>query len=158
MSRQIYEEYLDMGIESYPSIWYWDARIRFPEGIEARYNDAMSLCQLRTNRDIAAECFLEAKHVMDPDLTNWFDEEIFNCERWRNLEVERLASRILARKLLLSGVPKEEVDRLVREAQKNYEICDTMFQTKNLANKVWDFWGMPPGVLVLKEKFAFPSY
>jgi hypothetical protein len=37
---------------------------------------------------------------------------------------------------------------------KTHEL---MFQTKDIHLNLWDFWDLPPGVIVLKEEFVFPS-
>ena len=105
----------------------------------------------------SSDLYLQAKKIIDP----FGNYECNGCDCWHfwaDKRAERLASRILAKKMLLSGTEKNVVKKMLEDAADNYMTCNIMYQTKDIESKLWDFWSCPPGELVPKEEFVFPSY
>jgi hypothetical protein len=65
--------------------------------------------------------------------------------------------RNYVRSELKRGKSKEEVKSMLKKASDNMNSQELMYQTSDINSNSWDYWRLPPGVMVFKEEFVFPS-
>jgi len=155
--REIYMEYMHLtdACGGIPLIWFLDHKHRFPEGCEVSYSCDGSLCSIKTRMDVSAYYYQKARMTLISTKSIHEYYEFFSC--WRNDRIGRIATRIYIEDELNRGVNKEELRCIIQKASDNMKSKDLVFQTKDLDKNIWDFWMVPPGVLVFKEEFVFPS-
>lgn len=161
--RRLYDEYLYLTDDEgeIPNIWYLSIEDRFPEGCEVSYTEKKDLCYIETKKDLSLYYFekFRSKHYFYMDCCCYeaycycFSDYSF----YKNEEIGKLATKIYIKDYLLNGGDKKKLKEIIRKASSNMKNFSLMYQTSNLKEKKWDFWNMPPGVLVLKEKFIFPT-
>ena len=138
-----------------PSIWFLNKEHRFPKGFEILYSSKNDMCSIITELDIGEKYVLKLRKN---SYCEWCDESHFYgylC--WKNKRIEQAAMRLYITDQLNSGVDREELQKIVQQTSDNMKTHELMFQTKDIHLNLWDFWDLPPGVIVLKEEFVFPS-
>ena len=155
--REIHTEYMHLtdACGEIPSIWFLDTEHRFPAGCEVSYSKDGSLCSIKTKLDVSSDYYQRARMTLIVSKSIYEYYEFFSC--WRNTRISKLATRMYIEDELKRGTSKEELRFRVQKASDNANSKDLVFQTRDLDKKALDFWMVPPGVLVVKEKFTFPS-
>jgi hypothetical protein len=159
-SRELYEEYMHIDIEGeMPSIWFLEPELRFPKGYDIIYSEKFSVCEIKCKIDIAAELYCDVKQPPATTVADQCKQLYFNLfdTFWRDPLVCSLAMKKYVRKELRDGRSKEEIKNIIERTRLNMEFQDLMYQTSDLKSNDWDYWCLPPGVMLPKGEFVFPS-
>ena len=159
-SRELYEEYLNIEDVEMPSIWFLDHERRFPEGYEITFSPNNTLCCISCNKDVAADLYREVKQTKIGTVADQRNDLYFNLfdTFWRDPKACSKAMRIYVREELKKGRSKREMKLVILKTKENMVLHEPMYQTSKMGSgNLLDYWHLPPGVLVLKKDFMFPS-
>ena len=158
-SRELYEEYLHIEDVEMPSIWFLDNEHRFPEGYEITYSPNFSVCSIKFKIDVAERFYCDVKRPKLETVADHCNELYFNLfdTFWRDPKASSKAMRNYVRSELKRGKSKEEIKSILKKAADNANSQELMYQTSDIDSNGWDYWRLPPGVMVFKEEFVFPS-
>ena len=158
-SRELYEEYLHIEDVEMPSIWFLDNEHRFPEGYEITYAPNFSVCSIKCKIDVAERFYCDVKRPKLKTFADHCNELYFNLfdTFWRDPKASSKAMRNYVRSELKRGKSKEEIKSILKKAADNANSQELMYQTSDIDSNGWDYWRLPPGVMVFKEEFVFPS-
>ena len=159
-SKELYEEYLHVKDGEMPSIWFLAPELRFPEGYGITFSPNNSLCCISCKKDVAADLYCVVKQPEIGTFTDQCNELYFNLfdTFWRDPKACSKAMRMYVREELKKGRGKRDMEIVIRKAEDNMVLYESMYQTSEIGNNnLLDYWSLPPGVLVLKKDFVFPS-
>jgi hypothetical protein len=159
-SKELYEEYLHIKDGEMPSIWFLAPELRFPEGYGITFSSNNSLCCISCNKDVAADFYCAVKQPEMRTVADQCNELYFNLfdTFWRDPKACSKAMRMYVREELKKGKSKKQMELIIRNTKKNMVLCEPTYQTSKIgSSNVLDYWSLPPGVLVLKKDFVFPS-
>lgn len=158
-SKELYEEYMHIKDGDMPSIWFLATELRFPEGYGITFSANRSLCCISCNKDVAVDLYCAVKEPEIGTVVDQCNELYFNLfdTFWRDQKACSKAMTMYVREELKKGKSKKEMQLIICNAEKNMILCEPMYQTFDTSSNLLDYWHLPPGVLVLKKDFVFPS-
>lgn len=163
--RRLYSEYLYLTDSEgeVPSIWYLEREHRFPLGCNVTYSKKKSLCKIESKKDISLEYFEKFRNHYFNSHHECFEESCwcYYCSSdicfYKDEEIAKKATKLYIKDYLMAGKDKKKLKAIIQKASNNMKNYSLMYQTNDIAGKDWDFWNLPPGILIEKENFVFPS-